>query len=71
MNRYSYADLKEKAMSKDATQGDLANLADWLLLYDPQSWNGFYYDLDDGRTLNPFYILDENGEPDSVVWSIW
>lgn len=66
MTRYVYAELREKAMSADATPEDRIALCDWFDRYDPADWNGEYYNIDNGFILVPIYkeYYDENGEFD-------
>lgn len=59
---YDYAELREKALSPNATQKDLEALADWLMQHDSSAWNGEYYDIDDGKRLFPIYTETEPDE---------
>ena len=59
---YDYAELREKALSPNATQKDLEALADWLMQYDASAWNGEYYDIDNGTRLFPLYTETEPDE---------
>ena len=61
MTRYDYQELREKAIN-NPTFDNLKNLADWLSNYDMNSWNGEFWDIDDGQRLYPVYgDEDENG----------
>ena len=66
INRYSYAELKARALSPDATQEDLKALAAWFDEYDPRSWNGEVYDVD-GRSLKPIYQLADAETEDYTI----
>lgn len=58
--RYEYAEERRAAI-ENPTAENLAALADWLDAYDPQAWNGEYYDID-GKRLTPIYgEEDEDG----------
>lgn len=39
MTIYDYQELKEKALSTDATQEDINNLGEWFEWYDNSYWN--------------------------------
>lgn len=65
INRYAYAELREKALAPTATKEDRLNLLDWFDRYDIADWNGEYYDLDDGLRLFP--ICEETEDGDFVV----
>ena len=61
MTRYDYQELREKAI-ENPTFENLEALADWLRNYDGNSWNGEFWDIDDGQRLYPIYgDEDENG----------
>ena len=61
MTRYDYQELREKAI-ENPTFENLEALADWLSNYDMNSWNGEFWDIDDGQRLYPIYgDEDENG----------
>ena len=61
MTRYDYQELREKAIN-NPTFDNLKNLADWLSNYDTNSWNGEFWDIDDGQRLYHVYgDEDENG----------
>ncbi len=62
MTRYDYNGLKDKALSNNATLEDLKNLADWFDEFDPSSWNGEFYNMEDGMELVPEYAKDKDGE---------
>ena len=61
MTRYDYQELREKAIN-NPTFENLEALADWLRNYDGNSWNGEFWDIDNGQRLYPIYgDEDENG----------
>ena len=63
MTRYDYEELRAKAIN-NPTFENLEALADWLRYYDysQKSWNGEFWDIDDGLRLYPIYgDEDENG----------
>lgn len=61
MTRYDYQELRAKAI-ENPTFENLEALADWLSNYDMNSWNGEFWDIDDGQRLYPVYgDEDENG----------
>ena len=59
-NRYDYEELRA-AVSPDATQIDINNLGEWFQTYDMNSWNGEYFDMDNGLRLYP---VEEEFLPD-------
>lgn len=61
---YNYAELREKALSADATAEDRIALFKWMEEYDMREWNGECFDIDDGKDLYPVYDItyDEDGE---------
>lgn len=72
MTRYDYRELREKALARDATFEDKANLACWFDNYDPYEWNGECYDLGGGITMWPVYgEPDENGDYPIVDYEIY
>ena len=62
MSRYSYEELKAKALAPDAEQHDIDNLGDWFVLYGDNYWNGEYFEIDSYNRLYPIYEEDEDGE---------
>ena len=52
---YQYEELYAAASKFDSTTEDRLALYEWLNQYDYQSWNGEYFDLDDGHGLYPIY----------------
>lgn len=61
MTRYDYEELRAKAI-ENPTFENLEALADWLRNYGTKSWNGEFWDIDDGQRLYPIYGgEDENG----------
>lgn len=59
---YDYDELREKALSADATQQDLENMARWFNNYDISAWNGEYYDMGNGKRLFPICAETEPDE---------
>ena len=70
MNRYSYQELREAALSPAATQENINALGEWFERYgheNPDFWNGEYWDADDGMRLFPVYTdPDEYGDSDII-----
>lgn len=57
----NYEELKEKALSANATQKDLENLWNWFEMYDVYSWDGYCYPIDEVNSLYPIYAkIDED-----------
>ena len=52
MTRYDYQELREKAI-ENPTFENLEALADWLRNYDMNSWNGEFWNIDDGQKSAP------------------
>lgn len=68
--RYEYAEARRAAI-ENPTAENLTALADWLDAYDPQAWNGEYYDLGDGKELRPIYgAPDEYGDVEVTGYEI-
>lgn len=64
MMRYNYDELRAKAL-ETRDQEDIKALVDWLAEFDPDSWNGEYYDIDDGWTIREVLepdVIDDDGE---------
>lgn len=59
---YSYEDLKEKALSANATQEDINNLGEWFDQYGDRYWNGEYYSIDNDNRLYPIYNKVDDDE---------
>lgn len=57
MNKYSYDELKGKALGADATKADINELGKWFWLYGSQFWNGEVYDIDGAHSLKPIYAF--------------
>ena len=55
MSRYNYQEIRARAGAPDATQADINELGEWFERYGGGSWNGEYYDADDGKRLFPVY----------------
>ena len=64
---YDYKELREKALSPDATQADVDALGEWFRVYGDRYWNGEFYDADNGRELRPVYKWDEDLGQGEVV----
>ena len=70
MIRYDYQELRAKAIN-NPTFENLEALADWLRNYDMNSWNGEFWDIDDGQRLYPIYgDEDEDGDFPIVNYKI-
>lgn len=52
---YDYKELREKATAQNATQSDIDALGELFVAYGADSWNGEYYDADDGFRLFPIF----------------
>lgn len=65
---YTYQQLREKALSENATAEDRIRLFSWFEHESMRDWNGEYFDMDDGLRLYPVYdvITDESGDYESV-----
>ena len=61
MTIYDYQELKEKALSVNATQEDIDNLGDWFERYGDRYWNGEYFTVDNNR-LYPIYKRVDDDE---------
>lgn len=73
INRYSYKELRERAVSLDATKDDLKALAIWFERWgveDRSSWNGESWDIDDGYRLYPISEEVYEGEFQVVGYEI-
>ena len=70
IGRYDYEELKEKALSEDATQKDLENLYDWFEMYDVYSWDGYCYPIDGVNSLYPIYAETDEDEYEIVGYEI-
>ena len=70
MTYYDYEELRAKAI-ENPTFENLEALADWLRNYDMNSWNGEFWDIDDGQRLYPIYgDEDEDGDFPIVNYKI-
>ena len=65
MTIYDYQELKEKALSADATQEDINSLGDWFEQYGDRYWNGEYFRVENGIHL---YRIEE--EVDEDEWEV-
>lgn len=63
MGRYDYDELKNKALSAEATQEDVNALGEWFE-QNSSDWNGEYYEIDTYNRLYPIYAenTDESTE---------
>ena len=48
---YDYEELKNKALSTDATQDDINALGEWFEQYGDRYWNGEYFSVENGIRL--------------------
>ena len=70
MTRYDYQELRAAAI-ENPTFENLEALADWLRNYDTKSWNGEFWDIDNGLRLYPVYgDEDEDGRFPIVNYEI-
>ena len=67
MSYYDYKELREKALSPDATQADVDALGEWFSRFGERYWNGEFYDADDGREIRPVYKWDEELDQGEIV----
>lgn len=51
MTTYDYEELKNKALSTDATQDDINALGEWFEQYGDRYWNGEYFSVENGIRL--------------------
>lgn len=58
--KYSYEELRAAAVSPNATQIDIDTLGAWFDCYGMDSWNGEYFDADNGLRLFPVCEEDED-----------
>lgn len=65
MTIYDYQELKEKALSSDATQEDINALGEWFEQYGYRYWNGEYFSVENGIHL---YRIEE--EVDEDEWEV-
>ena len=72
IKKYMYAELREKAISPEATQEDLSNLAEWLdrCADSKTDWNGECWDIEDGLSLYPLYAEIGQDEYEIVGYEI-
>ena len=65
-SRYAYAELRAAAVRCNATIADRMMLLKFMWHYSSDSsWNGEYYDIDDGKRLYPIDepVAYDDGEP--------
>lgn len=55
MGYYDYQELRVAAIAPNANQDDINALGEWFSTYGTDSWNGEFYDCDDGIRLFPIY----------------
>lgn len=60
--RYQFDELRDAALSPDATQNDINALGEWFQRYGYSDWNGEYFDVDGVNRLRPVYIEAEDGD---------
>lgn len=65
MTIYEYEELKNKALSADATQEDVNALGEWFECFGGRYWNGECYSVENGIHL---YRIEE--EVDEDEWEI-
>lgn len=65
IGRYSFAELKAAACRHESSTVERLALLDWLNAYDADAWNGWRFDLGDGRGLSP--ITRELPDGDIIV----
>lgn len=70
MSKYDYEELKNKALSKNATTEDINALGEWFQQYSDSSWNGEYYEIDSHHRLYPQYKEVSKDEFDIVGYEI-
>ena len=65
---YEYTELREKALSAEATTEDRLALYNWMEQYAMSEWNGECFNIDDGLSLYPVYNItyDDNDEIDEI-----
>ena len=66
---YKYEELRAKAIAADATDEDIANLAEWFELYGMSHWNGECFDAD-GYQLYPVQEEVAEDEWKTVGWEL-
>lgn len=66
-NRYSYQELRAAAIAPEAQQIDVDTLGEWFRLYGGTSWNGEYYDADDGLRLYEIVAWDDETDQGEVT----
>lgn len=60
MTTYDYEELKNKALTTDATQDDINALGEWFELYGDRYWNGEYYSVDNNRLYPIYQRIDDD-----------
>ena len=65
MTIYDYEELKNKALSADATQEDVNALGEWFEQYGDRYWNGECFSVENGIHL---YRIEE--EIDEDEWEV-
>lgn len=66
---YKYEELRAKAIAADATDEDIANLAEWFELYGMSHWNGECFDAD-GYYLYPIHEEADDDEYICIGWEL-
>lgn len=70
MSRYDYDELKNKALSKNATAENINALGEWFEQYSDSFWNGEYYEIDSSHRLYPIYEETADEEFNLVGYEI-
>ena len=71
MHPYQFEELLAAAMKFDSSVEDRLALMEWLDYYDPQSFNGECYHLENGRSLYPVTEEDGDGNFNYIDATIW
>ena len=56
---YNYQKIKEKALSRNSTPDKRIEFFVWHERYDPRSWNGEEFHIEDQMRLRPVYAKKE------------
>ena len=70
MGYYDYKELRAAATASGATQADINALGKWCSEFGTRSWNGEFYDIDDGLRLFPTVTEDESGDIEVTGYEI-
>lgn len=66
-DRYSYEELREKALSTDATPEDVRRFGEWFEQYGRQYWNGECYNAGEDNNLYPIYRWDNDLDQGEII----